>query len=322
MMRRSKTVSGKSLLVIGGIAVLPGLALVCAALACDESERVQGVLSGSIGLLLLVGGLLGVGTAVEIRRALAAEKVLHPTEGVGAPAMPELFATVADRSAKREGVALVLWGVVAIAVALRFLQSSPMNWVLLAMGAAMAVVGVFFSWRAVPAAFVVSGVFLALVGTWNLGVSFIDWAEGAPVSQSLALWCAFGLLQILASRVAFKRAHVWRVVLEKNRTVPARNTRLYLKWLVAAPTKNPYVASFSERLSRYGLLRRRARAYVDARTVLVVVDRGFECFALSCDAMARAIAGESVWDSAGVERFLSFSPEQAEKLRRLLAVSS
>jgi hypothetical protein len=322
MMRWFDSVTGRSCMTVGGCSTLTGLVLVLAACASDPSERAGAFWVGSAGLVALVGGLVVLSAGWERRRGQKAASVLHPTLGVAAPSMPELFAAVADRALRRVGAALVLWGIASMVIAAHSIGTNPLNWVPLTLGTAMTVAGAVLLCRAVAGAFVAAGAFLVLVGAWNLGASFLIWAQGAPVTNDLAFWSVLGACQLWAARIAFLRAHAWNVVLEKIRTVPSPDARLYLKWLLAAPAKTPYVVSLCERLTFSGLVFRRARAYVASRTVLVVADRGFECFALSCEAMSRAMAGEIVWDSAGVERSLRLRPEQAEKMRALMSAST
>jgi hypothetical protein len=135
------------------------------------------------------------------------------------------------------------------------------------------------------------------------------------------MWGALGLAQLIWAYAVFKQGNHWQAVLGRTATDPPREARGYLCWLLSAPGNSPFVVALSH--GRLGFLPMlgSARAYVCLRDVLVVDLSGIRCFALSFDETERALCGRRVWDSTNVERVLRMKPDQADKLRRMMAAA-
>jgi len=263
-------------------------------------------------------GARGAGLAMNATGEAAFSRLLPR---VPPSTMPELYAAVADRAAMREAVGTLFWGVASIVIGVFGLPGSPLGAAPIMLGLMMAAIGVYRLVRRSLTIFAAAGYLLAAAGTWLAAVVFIRWALGDPVGDEQRYLGGLGLVQLIWAYGSFTRGNHWRSVLGGISTEATREARLFLAWLRSAPAMSPHVVALSYGRFWWRPVFGRARAYVSLHDVLVVSRSGFKCFALSFQEAERALQGEGVWDSTGIERRLSVKQDQAEKMRGMMAAA-
>jgi hypothetical protein len=109
------------------------------------------------------------------------------------------------KTLRRSGIGGLIWGLIALGLGGAMLRQNPINALLLLLGVALLVEGLWLLIRPMPVGMIVDGVLLILFGVWNIFVTVHNAILAGPGGNGGGPWGAVAVVQIAMGVYSFVR---------------------------------------------------------------------------------------------------------------------